>query len=146
MYANEMELEIYERRFKQIIGFDVVLSIIWFQYFQLRFHYHSDLLNEPNLLETLWSVSTNPTIIGIILSSLSVWICYAGVKIVKEGRRLEKISDLTAYFLYLWWGLFGIIEAGALALYSLNINNLTTGFKVITDIIQTIIDALRDAY
>jgi len=146
MEILDLQIENYEQRFKKLVGFDVVLSLIWFQYFQMRQQYHAEQLYNSNFLRVLWQAMINPTIIGIVLSSLSVLVCYRGLKLIKEGRKLGKMQKATAFGLTLWWGVFGVMEIITLAIYVVTIRNLTTGLDVIGNLIQTIIDAFRDAF
>ena len=131
----------YERKFRRIIGYDVVVSIAWFQYFQMRLQYHSANLYEPSFWEVLWTAQINPTLIGIIMSSLSAWICFSGLKIIKEGKELKKIRSGTAFSLTLWWGIFLPIELVTLAIYAITIRNLSSGWDVVARIFRTIIES-----
>jgi len=146
MGTLDLQIENYETRFKKIVGFDVVLSIIWFQYFQMRLQHHSEQLGEASFLDALWSSMINPTVIGIILSSLSVWICITGLRIIREGRALGQIRLGTTVLLSLWWGVFLILESGGLVVSAVNIGHLTTGLDIIMDLVQTVMDAVMDAF
>ena len=142
----ETEVKNYENRFKRIIGYDVVMSLVWFQYFQMRLQYHATHLEDPNFLDALWRVSTNPTIIGIILSTISVWICFSGLRILQQGKELGRIRSGTAFLLTLWWGIFLILELVTLGIYALNLGNLSSGMDIVIDLLQTIFDPIINAF
>jgi len=142
----ETEITNYERKFKRIIGYDVVMSIVWFQYFQMRLQYHASHLDDPNFFDALWRTSTNPTVIGIILSVVSVWICFSGLKILQEGKELQRIRSGTAFLLTIWWGVFLVLELVALVISAINLSHLTSGLDIIIDLVQTIIDPIIDAF
>jgi len=137
----ETKVTNYERKFKRIIGYDVVMSIIWFQYFQMRLQFHASHLYEPGFFEVLWLSSTNPTLIGIIISALSVWICFSGLKIVQKGKVLNKIRAATAFSLTIWWGVFLLLELVTLVIYAVSIRNLSSGLDVFAGLFRTIIES-----
>ena len=146
MSFMETEIMIYDSRFKRIIGYDVVMSVIWFQYFQMRLQFHASQIEDPNFFDTLWHASINPTIIGITISVISIWICYSGLKILRQGKELQRIRSGTAFLLTMWWGVFLILELATLAIYALNLGNLSTGVDIIIDLIQSIIDPIINAF
>jgi len=142
----EIEVKNYEQKFKRIIGYDVVVSLVWFQYFQMRLQYHATHLEDPNFLDALWRASTNPTIIGIIISVISVWIGISGLRIIQQGKELQRIRFGTAFIFTLWWGIFLILELVTLGVYALNLGSLSSGLDVVMDLIQSIIDPIINSF
>jgi len=141
-----LEISNYNQKLKKIIGIDVVISIVWFQYLQFRLQYHSSYFYEAGFMEIFWAATTNPTIIGIFISFASIFVCYYGLKVINEGRKLNQIKPLTSIMFTLWWGIFLPLELVTLVVYFLNITNLTTGLEVFYDLIQIVSDALREAF
>ena len=142
----ETEIKNYEQKFRRIIGYDVVMSFVWFQYFQMRLQYHASHLEEPTFLEALWQASTNPTILGIIFSILSVWIGISGLRIVQQGKELKRMRTGIAFLLTMWWGIFLVLEVVTLGIYALNLGSLSSGLDIVIDLLQTIFDPIINAF